>query len=205
MEKEKTIYVFADFLPFHNELVGTIYVSQTRGKEFYSFEYAQSWLENQPMVLDPDLQLYKGRQYINDDKNIFGIFADSCPDRWGKRLMKRREELRAKKAEEKPRKLLESDYLLGVFDEARMGGLRFKTELDGEYLSLNVDSDNSSIDFDLAIDAALFYGIEEEQAVEIVEGIKGIVKDNWKVLAKKYGISRGEMERMKPAFRECEE
>lgn len=38
-------------------------------------------------------------------------------------------------AGEKPRKLLDSDYLLGVYDEARMGGLRFKTELEGEFLS----------------------------------------------------------------------
>lgn len=64
MQKEKKIYVFADFLPFQNELIGTIYVSQTRGKEFYSFEYEQSWLEKGNMMLDPDLQLYKGRQYI---------------------------------------------------------------------------------------------------------------------------------------------
>ena len=135
MQKEKKIYVFADFLPFQNELIGTIYVSQTRGKEFYSFEYVESWLEKGNRILDPDLQLYKGRQYINDDKNIFGVFADSCPDRWGKRLMKRREELRAKKAGEKPRKLLESDYLLGVYDEARMGGLRFKTDSEGAFLS----------------------------------------------------------------------
>ena len=135
MEKEKKIYVFADFLSFSNELVGTMYVSQTRGKEFYSFEYNENWLENKKMILDPDLQLYRGRQYITDDKNIFGVFADSCPDRWGRRLMKRREEIRAKKEGLKPEKLLESDYLLGVYDEARMGGLRFKTELDGNFLS----------------------------------------------------------------------
>lgn len=135
MEKEKKIYVFADFLSFSNELVGTMYVSQTRGKEFYSFEYNENWLEHKKMLLDTDLQLYRGRQYINDDKNIFGVFADSCPDRWGRRLMKRREEIRAKKEGLKPEKLLESDYLLGVYDEARMGGLRFKTELDGNFLS----------------------------------------------------------------------
>lgn len=135
MEKEKKIYVFADFLSFSNELVGTMYVSQTRGKEFYSFEYNENWLEHKKMLLDPDLQLYKGRQYITDDKNIFGVFADSCPDRWGRRLMKRREEIRAKREGVKPEKLLESDYLLGVYDEARMGGLRFKTELDGNFLS----------------------------------------------------------------------
>ncbi len=132
---EKEIYVFADFLSFHNDLIGTIYVSQTKGKEFYSFEYAQTWLAKGHTQLDPDLQLFRGRQYINDDKNIFGVFADSCPDRWGRKLLNRSEELRAKKADEKPRKLLESDYLLGVYDEARMGGLRFKTELDGDFLS----------------------------------------------------------------------
>lgn len=135
MEKEKTIYVFADFAPFLNELIGTIYVSQTRGKELYAFEYDQNWLEHGSVVLDPDLYLYKGRQYIADNKNIWGMFADSCPDRWGRQLMKRREELRAKKENEKPRKLLESDYLLGVFDEARMGALRFKTDLSGGFLS----------------------------------------------------------------------
>lgn len=109
MEKEKTVYVFADFAPFLNELIGTIYVSQTRGKELYAFEYDQNWLEHGSVVLDPDLYLYKGRQYIADNKNIWGMFADSCPDRWGRQLMKRREELRAKKENEKPRKLLDCD------------------------------------------------------------------------------------------------
>ena len=135
MNKEKTIYVCADFLPFHNELIGTIYLSQIRGKEFYSFEYDHNWLQNQNMVLDPDLQLYSGRQFITDEKIIFGVFADSCPDRWGRRLMNRREELRARERQEKPKKLLESDYLLGVYDESRMGALRFKTNLDGDFLS----------------------------------------------------------------------
>jgi len=412
VEKEKKIYVFADFEPYDNQLIGTIFVSQTRGKEFYSFEYCQKWLDMGNIILDPDLQLYKGRQYITDDKKIFGIFADSCPDRWGRRLMKRREELRAKRNDEKPNKLLESDFLLGVYDEARMGGLRFKTDIDGEflsndaefatppwtslreleqasiafendenglnekwlkqllapgsslggarpkasvkapdgslwiakfpskhddfdsgawemtvhdlagmcglnvpiakvqkfsklgttflvkrfdrdvnrrihfssamtmlgkndganatdgssyleiasflkangaepqrdlqelwkrivfnmavsntddhfrnhgfilkdtgwglsplydvnpdiygeYLSLNVDDSDSSIEFDLAVDAASYYGVEKDAAVEIVDNVKCIVMENWQETAKKYGISRGEIERMRPAF-----
>ncbi|SEQ91912.1 serine/threonine-protein kinase HipA [Lachnospiraceae bacterium NE2001] len=135
MSEERCIYVYADFLDFHNDLIGTIYVSRERGREHYSFEYDSGWLDNFFMLLDPDLHLYKGRQFINDDKNIFGMFADSCPDRWGRLLMRRREEIRARKLNEKPQKLLESDYLLGVYDESRMGGLRFKTDLDGEFLS----------------------------------------------------------------------
>ena len=416
MNDEKIIYVYADFLPYHNELIGKLYASGTKGREFYSFEYDAKWLSHEGTFLDPDLQLYKGRQYVNDNKNIFGLFADSCPDRWGRLLMKRREAIRAKKADEKPKKLVESDFLLGVYDQARMGGLRFKTEIDGDFLSndkefatppwtslrkleqataafengdsvleekwlkqliapgsslggarpkasvmapdgslwiakfpskndeqntgawemvvhdlavmcgldvpeaklekfsklgstylvkrfdregeqrihfssamtmlgkkdgagavdgssyleiasflkangatpqkdllelwkrivfsmavsntddhfrnhgfilsqegwilsplydvnpdiygdnlsLNVNADDSRIDFDLAIESALYYGVTEVQATQIVDEIKQVVCNNWRNIAKKYGISRGEIERMEPAFRECE-
>lgn len=132
---DKKIYVYADFSKFHNEPIGQIYVSQVKGKELYSFEYDTHWLEHDPMLLDPELQWYRGRQYLVDDKAIFGVFADSCPDRWGRKLMDRREEIRAKKMNERPVKLTESDYLLGVYDEGRMGGLRFKTEPEGVFLS----------------------------------------------------------------------
>ena len=139
MDNEKEIYVFADFLTFSNELIGKIYVSRVRGKEFYSFEYDRKWLEKDPMLIDPDLQWFKGRQYLSGEKTIFGAFADSCPDRWGRKLMNRREEVRARKEKSKPVKLLESDYLLGVFDESRMGGLRFKSSMDGEFESSDKD------------------------------------------------------------------
>lgn len=57
------------------------------------FAYDDSWLENADtsLIFDPDLMLYKGRQYVPLNKSMFGIFADSCPDRWGRTLMKRRE------------------------------------------------------------------------------------------------------------------
>ncbi len=44
---------------------------------------------------------------MNGERIIY-VYADSCPDRWGRLLMKRREAIRAKKADEKPRKLVES-------------------------------------------------------------------------------------------------
>ena len=74
----------------------------------------------------------------------------------------------------------------------------------GEYLSLNVDEDNSSIDFELAIEAAPFYEISKTQAQKNIADMKKIVGDNWRTLAGKYGISRGEIERMRPAFQECD-
>jgi serine/threonine-protein kinase HipA len=42
--------------------------------------------------------------------------------------MKRREAIIARQQERKPITLLESDYLLGVFDGNRMGAIRFKTD-----------------------------------------------------------------------------
>ena len=74
----------------------------------------------------------------------------------------------------------------------------------GEYLSLNVDGDHSSIDFELAVESAPYYGIEENEALETVNRIKEIVRDNWRTIAGKYGINRGEIQRMSLAFRECE-
>jgi len=117
--------------------IGTIYVEGGKGKEVISFEYDDSWLENvdTSLIFDPDLMLYKGRQYIPLNKSMFGIFADSCPDRWGRTLMKRREAIIAKKEERKPKRLTDVDYLLGVFDETRMGGLRFSVNEGGPFLS----------------------------------------------------------------------
>lgn len=88
-------------------------------------------------MLDPDLQLYSGAFYPRDEKINFGIFLDSCPDRWGRVLMQRREAIIAKKEERKAKTLLESDFLLGVFDAHRMGALRFKLDEDGPFLNDN--------------------------------------------------------------------
>ena len=49
--------------------------------------------------------------------------------------MKRKEAIDARKEDRKPRKLTESDFLLGVYDESRMGALRFSLEEGGEFLS----------------------------------------------------------------------
>ena len=111
-------------------------MDQARGSEQYAFEYDETWMITSRFayVLDPDLSLYKGRQYPID-KNTFGIFADSAPDRWGRLLMQRREKFIADKEGRKPKKLLDSDYLLGVYDETRMRAIRFCMEDGGPFLS----------------------------------------------------------------------
>ncbi|MBQ3548625.1 MAG: type II toxin-antitoxin system HipA family toxin [Oscillospiraceae bacterium] len=133
---QKTIYVYENWSGMEPVKLGSLYVEQGHGKEHYAFAYDEAWLTGSrfPYVLDPDLALYRGRQYpIN--KTAFGLFADSSPDRWGRMLMMRREKLLADKEGRKPRKLLDSDYLLGVYDETRMGAIRFSLEEGGAFLS----------------------------------------------------------------------
>ncbi|OQC13947.1 MAG: putative DNA-binding transcriptional regulator [Lentisphaerae bacterium ADurb.Bin082] len=134
MNNTKTIYVyFADQTGTSAPtLLGILSAHYSRGKEFFSFDFDKEWLRNNPVrSLDPDLQLYAGPQFTA--KPNFGLFMDSAPDRWGRMLMRRREAARARQAGIKPRTLMESDYLLGVYDETRMGALRFKTEPDGKF------------------------------------------------------------------------
>ena len=120
---EKIIYVYDDFSEDSPCLIGKLYVGVIKGGETYSFEYDADWLAKNKMrvSLDPQLQPFTGRQFPTG-KNIFGMFSDASPDRWGRVLMNKRERILAGREQRKPRKLHDSDYLLGVYDETRMGG-----------------------------------------------------------------------------------
>ena len=134
---EKTIYVYENWSGPDPSLMGKLHASIIRTQENFSFEYDEEWLNRFDGLcfLDPDLSLYQGRQYVSMDKRMFGVFSDSCPDRWGRTLLKRKEAIDARKEGRKPRRLLESDLLLGVYDESRMGALRFSLTKDGPFLS----------------------------------------------------------------------
>ena len=136
VSKEKTIFVYDDFSMQNPILIGILYVNSLKGGESYSFEYDREWLKKTSLkiTLDPELMPYSGRQYPFG-KTIFGLFSDSSPDRWGRVLMNKRERILAGKEDRKPAKLYDSDYLLGVYDETRLGGIRFKTEPNGAFLS----------------------------------------------------------------------
>ena len=135
---KKTIFVYADWQGMAQpRLMGSLQTELLRGKEIFSFAYDPEWLvSNQVQVIDPDLQWYRGKQFLNDkNKSNFGIFLDSSPDRWGRVLMRRREAALARQEGRPEESLLESDFLLGVYDGHRMGGLRFKTDPNGPFLS----------------------------------------------------------------------
>lgn len=134
------IYVYECFSSDDSKFMGTLFVDSSKKDEHYAFEYSEKWLLETAFEypIDPNISMYGGRQFPAN--NTFGVFADSCPDRWGRALINRRERIEANKEERKPRKLKESDYLLGVFDETRMGALRFKSDKNGPFLS-----DNSAV------------------------------------------------------------
>ncbi len=108
-------------------LMGWLRRQPARTGDVFSFEYARPWLERgDAFAFDPDLALVAGPQYPAADRELFGIFLDSSPDRWGRVLMQRREALRAHREGRRPRTLSEWNFLLGVHDETRLGALRFR-------------------------------------------------------------------------------
>ncbi len=134
----REIHVYGDWLELGEcQRIGLMRADRVHGRETFSFEYDPDWLAgNDTLVLDPELLLFEGPQYLNDrEKANFGLFLDSSPDRWGQVIMKRREALDARQEGRAPNALLQSDFLLGVHDEQRMGGLRFKEDPDGDFLS----------------------------------------------------------------------
>lgn len=134
---DKTVYVYADWAGGRPVLAGRLYTDSLRGRETCAFEYADAWLAGQDpaLPLDPDLQWYAGRQFAPPDKSMFGAFSDSCPDRWGRTLLRRWEAVRAATERRAPRQLTETDYLLAVPDQTRMGALRFSLQPDGPFLA----------------------------------------------------------------------
>lgn len=137
---KKKIFVYSHWKSFSSPiLMGILHSEILIGKEIFSFEYHKEWLKSTPScILDPDLQWFQGIQYLSDQKKSnFGIFLDSSPDRWGRLLMRRQEAALAKKESRAEKTLHETEYLLGVYDEFRMGGLRFKTAENENFLSDN--------------------------------------------------------------------
>ncbi len=130
----KKIEVWSDWYFLKEpQKVGTLTVSFSRGKEVFSFEYEREWLKGDyKFHIDPQLLLFEGRHFPYASVENFGVFLDSSPDRWGRMLMLRREAFRAKAENRTAKTLMESDFLLGVYDQTRMGGLRFK--IDGDFL-----------------------------------------------------------------------
>ena len=136
----KTLCVYADFDWLAEPmLVGELGYESLRGSDSYAFKFDNDWLRQfGSLFLSADINNYPGQQYTQPGRDIFGCFSDALPDRWGRLLLNRREQILATEERRPVRRLSSFDYLIGIDDFSRMGGFRFKTTPDGEFT--NCDS-----------------------------------------------------------------
>ena len=115
----KTIFLFLG-----DRRIGSVRVDRVRGRETWTFTYDADYLNAANPKIDPAVANVKGPQFPRGTGG-FGFLSDVAPDRWGRKLIRRREK----------RELAESDYVLGVCDLTRQGALRLKTDPDGAFES----------------------------------------------------------------------
>lgn len=139
MKNNKEVLVYADWLA-SPKLIGTLFCVFGNGKQVYSFEYSKEWLKDfSHITLDPDLYNTLGRQYVSQNKSFFGFLSDCLPDRWGRKLLKRKEAIQAEKEKRTEHQLNDYDFLISINDETRMGALRFKHKEEDSFISATDD------------------------------------------------------------------
>lgn len=133
--KRITVYADFDFLASPQE-IGTLGYEHVRGKDHFVFEYSNEWLKRYGgLVLSGDLLTVPSLQHPRGADSVFGFVKDSFPDRWGRLLLDRRERLIAQSEGRLVRMLTGYDYLTGVEDFTRMGGIRYKSKDGGDYMN----------------------------------------------------------------------
>ena len=136
--KKITVYADFNFLASPQE-IGTLGYERVRGKDHFVFAYSREWLKQYGgLVLSGDLINAPALQHPRSTDSVFGFVKDSFPDRWGRLLLDRRERLMAQSEGRPVRMLSNYDYLTGIEDFTRMGGIRYKSEDRDNYI--NADS-----------------------------------------------------------------
>lgn len=103
----------------------------SRGRQSVTFEYDPEWIRDAAgVLLDPALPVGPGTFRPPAGREMFGTLGDSAPDTWGRTLMRRKERRAAEREGRAVRALHETDFLLGVADETRLGALRFRLQGD---------------------------------------------------------------------------
>ena len=135
----KKLYVYADFDWLKEvELIGELGYESLRGADSYSFTFNNEWLrQHSDLFLSDDLNNYPGQQYTKPGKDIFCCFYDALRDPSGRTLLLRREQIVVAEEQRPVRRLTSFDFLTGIDDFSRMGGFRFKEDLDGEFINVS--------------------------------------------------------------------
>ena len=133
--KKITVYADFDFLATPQQ-IGTLDYERVRGNDHFAFKYSSDWLKSSGgIILSGDLMNVSSQQHPRGGSNVFGFVKDSFPDRWGRLLLDRRERILAKAERRDVRQLTNYDYLVGIEDFTRMGGLRYKSDDSDEFIN----------------------------------------------------------------------
>jgi len=128
-----TIEVYIDAYGERHK-VGILRRHAGAARERVTYEHDADWIKSPAAFqFDQTLPLRGGTLHPGANKVMFGTLGDSAPDTWGRSLMRRRERREAERESRQARTLHETDYLLGVSDKTRMGGIRFY--VDGAFQS----------------------------------------------------------------------
>lgn len=133
--KRITVYADFDFLTSPLE-IGVLGYEHVRGNDHFVFEYSREWLmQHGGIMLSGDLMNVPSLQHPRSKDSVFGFVKDSFPDRWGRLLLDRRERIIAQ-SEGRPRRMLTNyDYLIGIEDFTRMGGIRYKSDESEDFIN----------------------------------------------------------------------
>ena len=179
----KYIHVEIDAMGFpHPERIGSLGYDMIRGNAAYRWEFDANWLHNHRQTrLSGDIQNIGGPQYGSE--RLFGFLQDAMPDRWGRRLIDKRERLLAAQESRPIRHLTDMDYLTQVDDTTRMGALRLR---DGEQLLGTAYADAPVPPLTYLrefVDMAQAYEKEDEHG--------GTIREEWLINLYKQGSSLG--------------
>lgn len=121
------------------EDLGTLTHEQLRGSASYCWTFAPSWLkQHSDITISADIHNINGPQYAS--KKIFSFLQDAMPDRWGRRLIDKRERIMATNEQRPIRHLQDIDYLCLLDDTTRSGALRLQEDNTylGQYEQMSV-------------------------------------------------------------------
>ena len=162
--------------------VGALGYDMIRGNAAYQWEYDAHWLhDHRSIQLSGDLLNTGGLQYGTG--RLFCFLQDAMPDRWGRRLIDKRERILAVREGRPVRHLTDIDYLTQIDDTTRMGALRLR---EGEQL-LGTQFADTPVP-PLAhlrefVDMAQMYERQDEQG--------GAIREEWLLNLYKQGSSLG--------------
>ena len=170
---EREVEVFVSFADA-DVLAGRLWCHRRRGTESQTFRYDTGYLGRAGAYeLDPLLPLVEGSQQTPANREIFGAFSDSAPDRWGRRLIGRAERRRVRREGGTARSFGEADYLLGVRDDLRQGALRYREPDAGEFIAPPDAGVPSLLDLPKLLGAADRLERDEESEEELATLLRG--------------------------------